>query len=91
MKHYKLSAWPDLPAPFHRTAYRRMLHQMSQRYVSVQQLVQESGLARGEVLQFLDTLSERALLDLREHSTPHARAAGPFGWLRRAFSAEGRA
>ena len=90
MKHYKLSAWPDLPAPFHRTAYRRMLHQMSQRYVSVQQLVQESGLARGEVLQFLDTLSERALLDLREHSTPPARATGPFGWLRRAFSTEGR-
>lgn len=93
MKQYKLCAWPDLPAPFHRTAYRRMLHQMSQRYVSVPQLMRESGLARNAVVQFLKSLAERALLAEREHGAPDSMFAGlsPLAWLRRTFSAEGRA
>ena len=91
MKQYKLCAWPDLSAPFHRTAYRRMLHQMSQRYVSVPQLMHESGLARGAVVQFLESLAERALLVEREHGGPDSMFGNlrPIAWLRRTFSAEG--
>lgn len=62
MKQYKLVAWPDLPAPFHRMAYRRMLHQMSQRHVSLRQLARQSGLERSAVQRFIDTLAERELL-----------------------------
>lgn len=89
MKHYKLAAWPDLPASFHRTAYRRMLHRMSQRHVSVQQLMHESGLARAAVMQFLDSLHERELLDEREQSdTAPSSLFGqlrPIEWLKRAI------
>ena len=88
MKHYKLVAWPDLPAPFHRTAYRRMLHQMSQRHVSVQQLIHESGLSRAAVTQFLDTLIARHLLTEREQAAPASLFASlsPVEWFRRTFS-----
>lgn len=90
MKQYKLAAWPDLPASFHRTAYRRMLHRMSQRHVTVQQLMHESGLARAAVLQFLDSLQERELLDEREHPIDSVRTSlfgqiRPFAWIKRAF------
>lgn len=92
MKQYKLAAWPDLPAAFHRTAYRRMLHQMSQRFVSVQQLMRASGLTRNAVVRFLDTLTERSLLVEREHANRDSLfdSLMPLAWLRRTFAAEGR-
>lgn len=90
MKHYKLLAWPDLPGAFHGVAYRRMLHQMSQRYMTLPQLVQDSGLGRGDVLQFLDTLAERQVLRQREEGQPDSRFGdlAPIRWLRRTFSGE---
>jgi hypothetical protein len=66
MKEYKLAAWPELPAPYHRTAYRRMLSDMSHRYMSLTALVMASGAARPEVRQFLDMLTEKGLLLERE-------------------------
>jgi len=66
MKEFKLTAWPDLPAPYHRTAYRRMLSDMSHRYMSVQQLVVASGASRLDVRMFLQMLGERGLLRERE-------------------------
>lgn len=93
MKHYKLAAWPDLPSAFNRTGYQRMLHQMSQRHVSVQQLMHESGFARGAVMQFLDSLSDRQLL-LESEPTGSLGSSGPtraVAWLRRTFMAEGHA
>ena len=90
MKHYKLQAWPDLGAPFDRTAHRRMLHRMSQRYVSLPRLLKESGLPRGEVLQFLEALDERGLLRVQELGAPASRlgAFSPLAWLRRALLPE---
>ncbi len=90
MKYYKLQAWPDLPVAFHRTAYRRMLHRMSQRYASVPQLMHESGLARLAVVQFLDLLSQRQLLSAREDGVPDSRFGQfkPVQWFRRTFYAE---
>ena len=66
MKEYKLAAWPDLPAPYHRTVYRRMLSDMSHRYMSTQQLVMSSGATKVEVRNFLQMLGERELLLGRE-------------------------
>jgi hypothetical protein len=66
MKEFKLAAWPDLPAPYHRTVYRRMLSDMSHRYMSVQQLVLSSGASRMDVRLFLQMLGERGLLRERE-------------------------
>jgi hypothetical protein len=43
MKQYKLAAWPELPATYHRTVYRRMLSDMSHRYMSLSALVMSSG------------------------------------------------
>ena len=66
MKEFKLAAWPDLPAPFHRTVYRRMLSDMSHRYMSMPQLTLSSGASKLEVRTFVNMLSERGLLRERE-------------------------
>ena len=62
MKEYKLTAWPELTAPYHRIAYRRMLSDMSHRYMSLAGLMLASGVTKLEVRQFLDMLTERGLL-----------------------------
>lgn len=66
MKEFKLAAWPDLPAPYHRTVYRRMLSDMSHRYMTVASLVLSSGAPKLEVRQFLQMLDEKGLLLERE-------------------------
>jgi hypothetical protein len=86
MKHYKLSGWPDLPPPYHRTAYRRMLHLMSQRFASVPQLTSESGLARPAVVAFLDMLDERGLVQEQELGAPDSLFGNSLSWFKRTFS-----
>jgi hypothetical protein len=66
MKEYKLAAWPELTAPYHRTVYRRMLSDMSHRYMSVSALVLSSGASKTEVRAFLQMLDEGGLLLDRE-------------------------
>ena len=66
MKEYKLTAWPDLPAPYHRTVYRRMLSDMSHRHMSLQHLGLSSGATKLEVRMFIQMLSERGLLREQE-------------------------
>ncbi|AKJ28418.1 hypothetical protein [Caldimonas brevitalea] len=86
MKEYKLSGWPELPVAYQRTAYQRMLHQMSQGFVPLAQLVRASGLSRDVVRVFLAQLGQRGVLMERERAgTPLAlqMAARPFAWLRR--------
>jgi hypothetical protein len=93
MKEYKLAAWPDLPAAYHRTTYRRMLSDMSHRYVTVQQLMTGSGATRMEVRLFLQMLDERGLLRDREAAANDDSLFGslrPFGWLRRAIGSDAR-
>lgn len=86
MKEFKLSAWPELPSQYHRTMYRRMLSDMSHRYVSMTQLVAASGASKMEVRDFLQMLDGRGLLRERESDTP-ASLLGPLGgWLRRALN-----
>ena len=70
MKHYKLSAWPDLPAAYRRTAYRRVLHDMSQRFMTVAQLRQASGLNVQMMSAFLTVLAEHGVLIERGEAEP---------------------
>lgn len=70
MKHYKLSAWPDLPAAYQRTAYRRVLHEMSQRFMTLSQLVRTSGLPQLNVSTFLGVLSQHGVLIERGQDEP---------------------
>lgn len=86
MKEYKLSGWPELPAAYQRTAYQRMLHQMSQGFVPLPQLVRTSGLGREAVRQFLAQLDSRGVLECRPRegvSPTLSRAGLTLDWLRR--------
>jgi hypothetical protein len=85
MKEYKLAAWPELSAPFHRTVYRRMLSDMSHRYMTPTALVVSSGATRAETRQFLQMLDEKGLLIEREcESDSFFDSLRPVGdWVRR--------
>jgi hypothetical protein len=91
MKEYRLTGWPELAPPFHRTAYRRMLSDMSQRFVTLTRLADTSGLKRHQVRHFLDMLESRHMVVERESlSATHSQfwSLRPLGgWLRRAISA----
>lgn len=88
MKEYKLAAWLELPAPYQRTVYRRMLSDMSHRHVTAQQLMNSTGATRLEVRHFLQMLDGRGLLSHREAPTP-ASLLGPLGgWLRKTLAGD---
>jgi len=88
MKEFRLAAWPQLRAPFDRIAYRRMLRDMSHRYVSLQRLVETSGARRQEVRQFLEMLAAENLLIERQASESDSLFGSlrQFGWFRRTFA-----
>ncbi|MCO5979094.1 hypothetical protein [Ideonella oryzae] len=66
MKEYKITAWPDLPAEFRRTAYRRMVSELSQRYVTEIHLQKCTGASAHDVTRLLSHLGTCELLDARE-------------------------
>lgn len=89
MKEYRLAAWPELSGPFDRTAFRRMLSDMSHRHMSLAQLVGASGIRRHEVREFIEMLDARGVISQRDSIVPDSlfgslRPLG--GWLRRAMS-----
>jgi hypothetical protein len=86
MKEFRLAAWPDLPATYHRTTYRRMLSDMSHRFLTVQQLMSSSGATRMEVRLFLQMLGERGLLCEREAGGDESLFGPLGGWFKRTFS-----
>jgi len=87
MKEYRLLAWPELPAEYRRTAHRRVLSEMSQRFVSVPKLTEVSGLRKTELRAFLDMLDDRAVLTARDTAAPDSflDSLRPLSWLRRAI------
>lgn len=91
MKEYRLAAWPQLRAPFDRIAHRRILSNMSHRYLSLAQMVDDSGLRRQDVRAFLEMLVTQGLVSQREATTVPDSLFGSLrplgGWLRRAWSA----
>ena len=89
MKEYRLAAWPELAAPFDRTAFRRMLSDMSHRHMSLAQLVGASGIRRQQVREFIEMLDARGMISQRDSIVPDSlfgslRPLG--GWLKRAIS-----
>jgi hypothetical protein len=91
MKQYKLAAWPELPAAYHRTVYRRMLSDLSHRYMSLSGLVLSSGGTKPEVRQFLLMLDGMGVLVDREDETDSFfdTTIRPVGdWLRTVFGAD---
>jgi hypothetical protein len=87
MKEYRLLAWPELPAEYRRTAHRRVLSEMSQRFVSVPKLVEVSGLKKAELRAFIELLEIRDVLADRDTTAPDSflDSLRPLGWLRRAI------
>ena len=85
MKEYRLTGWPDLDASHERIAYRRMLSDMSQRHVTLAQLITTSGLARHAVAEFLALLALRGSLVERESGKATSRFGSlrALAWLRR--------
>ena len=86
MKEYRLLAWPELPAEFKRTAHRRVLNDMSLRYMSIAQLCDVSGLKKGDLKNLLQMLEARGVLDERDATAPDSflDSIGRLSWLRRA-------
>jgi type VI protein secretion system component VasA len=85
MKEYRLLGWPELPAEYQRTAHRRVLSDMSLRYLSLAQLAELSGLKKGELKGLLELLELRGVLDERDATAPDSflESIGRLGWLRR--------
>ena len=88
MKEYRLLAWPELPAEYQRTAHRRALSEMSQRFMSLPKLVEVSGLRKSEIRAFVDMLDARAVIIDRDTTVPDSffDSISPLGWLRRAMN-----
>lgn len=89
MKEYRLSAWPEHSPEFQRTGHRRVLSEMSSRYMSVGQLAEASGLKRNEVRAFIEMLGGRGLVTERDATAPDSviDSRSPLGWLWRAIAA----
>ena len=70
MKQYKLTGWPELPPRYQSTAMRRVVSEMSQRFVSVRDLARSSGASVREIEGLVARLSTHGKLMVRE--APHA-------------------
>lgn len=66
MKEYRLASWPELGGAYDRTAFRRMLSDMSQRHMSLTELKALSGLRKQDVQRFVEMLDRRGLLEKRD-------------------------
>ena len=89
MKEYRLLAWPDLPGQFKRIAHRRVLSDMSLRFMTLAQLGGVSGLRKSELRDLMSLLDARGVLDQRDCMAASSVAAQPverLGWWRRSTS-----
>ena len=65
MKQYKLTAWPDLSPRFQKTTMRRVVSELSQRFVSVRDLARSCGAATRDVEELLAKLEKDGMLMTR--------------------------
>jgi hypothetical protein len=77
MKQYKLTAWPDLPARLQKTPCRRVVSELSQRFVSTRDLVRSSGATSRDVEELIQWLQTAGLLMTRD--APSAVKSGVAG------------
>ena len=89
MKEYRLLAWPELPAEYQRTAHRRALSEMSQRFMSLAKLVEVSGLKKGDAApsSTCSTAAPSSPSATRTAPDSFFDSISPLGWLRRAINA----
>ena len=78
MKQYKLTAWPELPPRFQKTTMRRVVSELSQRFVSVRDLARSSGASPREIEQLVAKLEKDGILMAR--ATPQAIGQAGGGW-----------
>jgi len=78
MKQYKLTAWPDLPPRFQKTTMRRVVSELSQRFVSVRDLSRSSGAAARDIEELISTLEKDGMLMTR---TAPQSVNQPGAWL----------
>jgi hypothetical protein len=65
MKQYKLTAWPELPPRFQKTTMRRVVSELSQRFVSVRDLARSSGASARDIEDLIAKLEKDGMLMLR--------------------------
>ena len=70
MTQYKLTAWPELPPRFQKTTMRRVVSELSQRFVSVRDLARSSGASARDVEDLISTLEKDGMLMAR--ATPQS-------------------
>lgn len=66
MKQYKLTAWPDLSPRFQNTTMRRVVSELSQRFVSTRDLARSSGAAPREIEELIAKLVKDGMLMTRD-------------------------
>jgi hypothetical protein len=77
MKQYKLTAWPDLSPRFQKTTMRRVVSELSQRFVSVRDLARSSGAHTRDIEDLIAALSKDGQL----MSRPTPQSVGqPGAW-----------
>ena len=76
-------AWPELPPPFNKMAFRRLASDMSQRHLAPAELAERSGLAPAQVQRFLESLARQGLLDEREQCAGAPPGLALRSWWRR--------
>ena len=75
MKQYKLTAWPDLTPRFQNTAMRRVVSELSQRFVSIRDLSRSSGASGRDIEELISKLDKDGMLMSRaEPATTQAGA-----------------
>ena len=70
MKQYKLTAWPDLSPRFQKTTMRRVVSELSQRFVSVRDLARSSGASKSDIEELIAKLDKDGQLMTR--ATPQS-------------------
>lgn len=84
MKEYKLLSWPDLPAEFRRTGFRRLLSDLSQRHLCESALLKREGVKPAEVRALLKFLARCGVLEVRQaEPVPSKWRPDLAAWLRR--------
>ena len=66
MKQYKLTGWPELSPRFQKTTMRRVVSELSQRFVSTRDLARSSGASPREVEELIAKLNKDEMLMTRD-------------------------
>jgi tRNA G26 N,N-dimethylase Trm1 len=66
MKQYKLTAWPELSPRFQKTTMRRVVSELSQRFVSTRDLARSSGASTREIEELIAKLTKDGMLMTRD-------------------------